>query len=315
MKPAFTILSAILLLNTALAQNAVKTYFLAKSGKIVSTKDSAEYLLQILPPDTSVDKNLVIVKEFYKSGKIHWEASSTVNTYPLKLQGNFTAFFADGKKMVFKKYDNGVPVGDEMDYYPNGNLYGTKTYVNGKPIIIEIRDSTGKVLVDKGNGRGIKYLDERYRKNYMEGPVVGGFQEGEWQVKVNDTLKTLEEYKKGEVIASSFFDESGNRNYTAVEKIPEFPGGVAAFGEFLSRNIVYPQRARRKGTQGRVIITFIAGDDGKLTDIKVVKGIGDGCDEEAVRVIKLCPLWKPGIVQGKPVRTAYAVPIMFALKN
>jgi hypothetical protein len=92
MKPAFTILSAILLLNTALAQNAVKTYFLAKSGKIVSTKDSAEYLLQILPPDTSVDKNLVIVKEFNKDGRIRLIGNADPNE--LKFEGTVVTFFS-----------------------------------------------------------------------------------------------------------------------------------------------------------------------------------------------------------------------------
>jgi periplasmic protein TonB len=101
--------------------------------------------------------------------------------------------------------------------------------------------------------------------------------------------------------------------FTAVEVSPEFPGGYDAFGTFLSHNIHYPEMARHTGTQGRVIINFVVEKDGTLSEIKVVRGVGDGCDEEAVRVMKLSPKWKPGIQNGRPVRVYYTVPITFRL--
>lgn len=104
-----------------------------------------------------------------------------------------------------------------------------------------------------------------------------------------------------------------NQIFTSVEQVPEFPGGLAAFGKYLNKNIKYPAVARENNTQGRVIVSFVCERDGSLTDIKVVRGIGDGCDEEAVRVIKASPHWKPGIQNGRPVRVAYSVPISFTL--
>lgn len=108
---------------------------------------------------------------------------------------------------------------------------------------------------------------------------------------------------------------SQEKVYTSVERVPSFPGGIEAFYKFLSKNIVYPKAARDKNTQGKVILSFIVERDGKLSDVKVARGIGDGCDEEAVRVIKLSPAWKPGTQNGHTVRVAYSVPINFALSK
>jgi protein TonB len=110
-------------------------------------------------------------------------------------------------------------------------------------------------------------------------------------------------------------EEDPNKIFTSVEQVPNFPGGMEAFGRYLSKNIKYPAIARENNTQGRVIISFVCERDGSLTDIKVARGIGDGCDEEAVRVIKNSPKWKPGIQNGRPVRVAYSVPIAFTLSE
>ncbi|MDN5284733.1 MAG: TonB family protein [Mucilaginibacter sp.] len=106
-----------------------------------------------------------------------------------------------------------------------------------------------------------------------------------------------------------------NQIFTSVEQIPEFPGGLDKFGAYLSKSIRYPAVARENGTQGRVIVTFVVERDGSLTDIKVTRGIGSGCDEEAVRVLKNSPKWKPGIQNGRPVRVQYSVPISFTLAS
>ncbi|WPU93800.1 TonB family protein [Mucilaginibacter sabulilitoris] len=106
-----------------------------------------------------------------------------------------------------------------------------------------------------------------------------------------------------------------NQIFTSVEQVPEFPGGLDKFGAYLSKAIRYPAVARENGTQGRVIVTFVVERDGSLTDIKVTRGIGSGCDEEAVRVLKNSPKWKPGIQNGRPVRVQYSVPISFTLAS
>lgn len=98
------------------------------------------------------------------------------------------------------------------------------------------------------------------------------------------------------------------------EVMPEFPGGEQAMMDFVAKNVQYPQEARDKEISGRVLVGFIVEKDGSIGDVKVVKGIGGGCDEEAVRVVKAMPKWKPGMDKGKPVRVSYVMPFTFKLQ-
>jgi protein TonB len=107
--------------------------------------------------------------------------------------------------------------------------------------------------------------------------------------------------------------EKGPEIFTFVEQKPEFPGGDNAMLEYIKKNIHYPQQAIDEGIEGRVIVKFVITDSGKVEDVKVQRGIGKLCDEEAVRVIKSMPLWKPGRLHGKDVNTYYSMPVMFKL--
>ena len=103
--------------------------------------------------------------------------------------------------------------------------------------------------------------------------------------------------------------------YTSIEILPSFPGGMQAFSKFVTKTLRYPALARENNTQGRVLVSFIVERDGSLSDVKVSRGIGDGCDEEAQRIVKLSSPWKPGMQGGDSVRVAYSVPVSFALSN
>ena len=101
--------------------------------------------------------------------------------------------------------------------------------------------------------------------------------------------------------------------FTAVEENPEFPGGTKAMYDFLGNTIKYPFAAQRANVSGRVIVKFIVEDDGSIGDVEVMKGLGFGCDEEAIRAIKNMPNWKPGKQNGKNVRVYYNMPVVFKL--
>ncbi len=101
--------------------------------------------------------------------------------------------------------------------------------------------------------------------------------------------------------------------FTVVEEAPSYPGGDEARIKFLQENIKYPQMARESGISGTVYVTFVVERDGSVTDVKVMRGIGGGCDEEAIRVINAMPKWNPGKQRGKPVRVQFNMPIKFTL--
>ena len=102
--------------------------------------------------------------------------------------------------------------------------------------------------------------------------------------------------------------------FTVVEAMPEFPGGMAKLMGYLGNNIKYPPFAKETNIQGRVFINFVVEPDGTISNVKVLRGIGGGCDEEAIRVVNSMPKWKPGMQRGKPVRVSYNLPVKFTLQ-
>lgn len=102
--------------------------------------------------------------------------------------------------------------------------------------------------------------------------------------------------------------------FMVVESMPEFPGGEPALYKYLADNIKYPQMAKESGIQGRVFVTFVVERDGRVTDVRVLRGIGGGCDEEAIRVVENMPKWTPGKQRGKAVRVQYNLPVKFTLQ-
>ncbi|MDB5014178.1 MAG: TonB family C-terminal protein [Daejeonella sp.] len=98
-----------------------------------------------------------------------------------------------------------------------------------------------------------------------------------------------------------------------VETSPEFSGGQKALGNFIASNLRYPESG--EDAVGKVYISFVVEKNGSLSDLKVVKGLGHGFDEEAIKVLKASPAWKPGSVAGHPVRTTFTLPITFRLEQ
>lgn len=108
-------------------------------------------------------------------------------------------------------------------------------------------------------------------------------------------------------------EEKVEQIFNIVEKYPEPVGGYAAFYEFLNSNLRYPKDALRDKVEGKVFVQFVIEKDGTLTNFKVMKGIGSGCDEEAIRVLQTVPNWTPGKQRGNNVRVYRTIPIIFKL--
>ncbi len=102
--------------------------------------------------------------------------------------------------------------------------------------------------------------------------------------------------------------------FDMVEQMPQFPGGQAEMMQFISKNMKYPTIAQENGTQGRVTCQFVVGADGKVRDVKVLRGVDPYLDKEAVRVIMSMPKWIPGKQNGKAVSVKYTIPVMFRLQ-
>lgn len=130
----------------------------------------------------------------------------------------------------------------------------------------------------------------------------------------NDSLKNIfkvDTYVNYKVRATT---KNSDEIYTTIETEPTFPGGINAFYDYLSSNITYPKNAKKNNIQGTVFITFVVEKDGSLSDMLILRSPDDELSLEALRVLKLCPKFNPGIQNEKPVRVYYTMPIKFSLK-
>lgn len=116
------------------------------------------------------------------------------------------------------------------------------------------------------------------------------------------SIKSKEEYEEGENV------------FRIIDDMPEFPGGDYAMQKYIAQNVKYPMLAVENGIQGKVYIRFVVDKEGNIDNIEVVKSVHSSIDKEAVRVVKNMPKWKPGNLNGKPVKVYYNLPINFLLK-
>ncbi len=126
----------------------------------------------------------------------------------------------------------------------------------------------------------------------------------------NDLNKVI---VKEEVIAAPEVEEEPV-SIAMVEQKPEFPGGDAAMYKWLGDNIVYPSAASEEGVQGRVVVEFVVGKDGSITNVRIVRSRHPALDKEALRVVKSMPKWVPGRNNGQPVKVTYTLPVTFKLQ-
>jgi len=316
MRYFFLLVLCSMFFSTVVAQKSPQVFYLKKSGVPVE-KEKADYILAIFPPDTSIDKHLFRVKEYYLNGKIRLMTASQTDNINLKFQGSCITFFPDGQRMRISNYENGDPVGDEIEYYPNGKLYDIKTYAGGGKIFLkQCNDSTGKVLAENGKGKWISFFDDSFGKAYAEGGIIDSLQNGEWHGRFNDSVSLKCTYQKGQLISSAANDKTGKEHvFKPDEIISEVRGSFGGNLIFKSWSfpVHYPDLARENGIQGTVWVNFINEKDGTKSNIKVKQGIGYGCDGEAVRAIKMFPNSVPAHLYGIPVRVALSFPISFTL--
>lgn len=242
----------------------------------------------------------------------------------------------------------GKPHGTVEKFHPNGSLYESATYFEGVPIdtikryhsngvfmghflpiqageqseaaydvierIISYYDSAGNQTLSGGTGKAT--LVDPLTNDYESGEVIGGLKNGVWTGTSRiSALSYRDMYANGKFIRGTSKNKKGQQfSYKEVKTDAEFKGGLTSFYNFLKTNLRYPRKAQRKGIQGNIFIYFIVEKDGSLSNLRVVRGIGGGCDEEAMRVMKKSPKWTPGTQRGQVVRQAMIQDLLFKFK-
>jgi TonB family protein len=285
------------------------TWYYMHYSKIVSTKDSANAYMAILPVN---DSGVYPVLQYDKDHRLTFSGfSTTSNPNKLSYTGAYTDFYENGKPSIVANFDNGKPSGKIMQYYPNGQLYTYRIQPkNGHILLIECRDSTGKVLAKNGSGHWIIYA-KKFKKIDEEGTVQDSLEDGKWAGEIDHFGSFETMYDHGNLTSHSddnlYISHSSLYPFVAVQ--PYYPD----FGSYLAKSIRYPKYAKERNIQGKVFVQFVVERDGRLVDIKVLRSPDQSLSDEAVRVIQDCSKWQPGIRDDELVRVMYTVPINFTL--
>ncbi len=271
---------------------------------------------QMVRKDTNGVRHGMVIS-YYAEGKPRMVGNFRNDT----LFGPFTYYFADGQVEAKGHYKNGSRFGFWEEWYPDGKPRQQTHYVEEKlsngGVLLDIRiqnfwDSTGTQGVQAGTGQW--YALYPNGKVFQRGRLVNFRKDGEWlEYNPEGKLEYKEFFSDKGLQTGIYYGPEGNYAYTAAtyETMPEFPGGLKALDQLLSKHLHYPGGAHHRNITGSVFLGFIVGADGKVSDITVLKGLGGGCSEEAVRVISLLPAWVPARQRGKAVPMRFSIPIRF----
>jgi protein TonB len=140
-------------------------------------------------------------------------------------------------------------------------------------------------------------------------------EEIEEEIELDIDLEVTEETEIEEIVFEEPVEEEPvDQIFEVVEDQPTPEGGMEAFYKFVGKELKYPAQANRMGIEGRVFVQFVVDEKGNVSEVKTVRGIGAGCDEEAVRVIKMTK-WNPGKQRGRPVKVRMIMPVLFRLNK
>lgn len=231
-----------------------------------------------------------------------------------------TYFYQTGELMAKGSYISGGPSGNFIMYYANGKplaelKFSSREKNSVEPqeySIINYWNSDGVKVINAGNGSG--YLDFPVLKDMLypgEGTVVNGHKHGKW--KGNERGGVFEdEYRNGIEVGGVYKKDGKEYRYERVDYPAQYKDGMYAFYKFVGNTMKYPPNARRNDVQGKVFVEFIINEGGKVTNVKVVKGIPE-LNAEAVRAVSGAPGWNPPLHRGIPRKILMVMPITFKI--
>lgn len=301
MKTGFFLCCYLLLCSLAAkAQTDTLIYYLDGNSQYLNSKDGMETLRMVIKPIKT--EKYYNVRDYYKDGKLKLVAQSKKDDGS-ELDGSCIEYYPNGKRKSVRNYDGYKVTGFYYAYHPNGSLNVIlKISDDDRLLIDEMRDSTGKVLVTNGNGKGVDYYGPPL--NYIDkGNVVNGKREGEWRRTINDTLKATLFYNNNRIDSGIGYDKAGNSySFKSIEERAIPDDGFFQFSERLRGKVILPKEARKQNLKGSVVIEAVVGVNGQISDIKVLKGLGYGIDEQVIKLIKEDKSkWIPAKEYGKPI--------------
>lgn len=310
MKTKF-ILSLFLFYKVLFAQEATDKIFYSDSLHQNATADN--YYIKTIVKDYSLDKPEYKYIEYYKSGSLKSEKtlSGKDGGFPI---GEEINYYENGNKKSTSFYENKKQSGKFSTWYENGQLkeegkYNPDKFDTKEHYLVEtIWDEKGAKMVENGNGQYVSNTKTLQEK----GEYKNGMKDGIWTIiSTGKTCNSyVDEYKDGEFIYGYSIDKNGiKKEYTAIERRPMPKKGLKDFYQYIGSHFNYTKESMKNKISGRLLLSFVIDKDGKIIDPKIIKGLGFGLDEEAIRVVTSYENWNPGEQRGITVRCLYNLPL------
>lgn len=271
---------------------------------------SENYKYYRIVKDYYSDKDLYVINDYYKSGVLQMEGTSKTKDDASK-EGEFVFYYENGNKKTVTNYVKSRPNGKNFEWYENGNkklegeyIENEKTFV-GELKVFQFWNSKNVQTVIDGNG-DYEQVEENF---FASGKLKDGLKDGLWEgydKKIGYTFS--ENYANQKLISGVSIDSSKvSRNYKVVELKPVPKRGYEDFYKYVGKKFQVPNMP--KGVGGKIFLKFIVDKEGQIIDPKILKGIGYGADEEAIRVVSSYTNFAPGEVRGIKVRCTFSLPI------
>ncbi len=321
----YPLILIILIATIARAQENVVYY---TSNWQETTKDKA-YYYTIATQEGTVYK----IEDYFLNGKLRRTGYSTSRegNNPKARFGHSISYDSFGFKTSEGDFKNGRMVGHYKQYFKSSNSINFEEVANDSQTLYRITyDSVNQKVTSKSFFMDGKFSTKWQFASTDSFLVEQNTYSEDKKLKTsviyypNHIIRSKKEFNDGKLVSQNCFDAIGKSItcdtsemnkpiiYTFVEQMP-----LSAYNikEYLATNLKYPKEARKNNIEGRVVIKFIVNEDGTISDAQIAKGIGGGCDEEALRVVSEMPPWKPGRQNGKSVSVTFTLPIVFKLQH
>ncbi len=272
-----------------------------------TSQENAKYYRII--KDFYLDKDLYDIKDYYKSGVLQMEGTSITKDDKSK-EGEFVFYYENGNKKAVTNYVKSRPNGKCSEWYENGNLKLEGVYVEdektfvGELKVFQFWNSKNAQTVIDGNGDYEEIADSFF----ASGKIKEGFKDGIWEgydKKMGYTFS--EEYENKKFKSGTSVDSNKiSRNYKIVQLRPEPKNGISDFYKHVAKNFRVPEV---QGLKGKIFISFVIDKDGQVVEPKILKSIGYGTDEQAIKVVTTYKNFAPGEIRGIKIRCTYSLPI------
>lgn len=263
--------------------------------------------------DYNLDKPEYRLEDYYKSGTLQMEGTFKDKEGKIR-NGEFTFYYENGSKKNRVNYNENHSYGKSTNWYDNGNIKEEDEYL-GKDDksgnvykIINFWNRNGQQTVINGNG-----TYESDTEFYIEkGFVKDGLKDGNWTGKNKKGNNGYsEKYESGKFIIGERTDEDGTKSeYLVMEKRPEPKKGLQHFYQYIGSHFTYSRESIKNKIEGKIFLKFVVDKDGKIIDAAILRGLGYGLDEEALRVVTSYEKWIPGEQRGVKVKCLYSIPLV-----